>query len=425
VNCSGQFDAWIEEIARDLVTSGCGGGNYCPNNTIGEWEMLVFLAKGRHPSTGAYFWAGYHPVPRGSIFTWRDEGSRVATEGIGGVNPVPPRSYAEILIGRDNVYLGNMLVASYVTDSLYGTAGWQYYASDHLGTPRLVTNASAAKIETRKYWPYGEEVVATGFNESSTQYTRFAGMERDTAFKQYYDHARVQEFNLGRFLTPDLLSGYPEDPKSWNRYSYVLGNPVSLVDPWGLKSKLPDLPCSKTLSGEIQCSGSTDVTSSFSPLSPDMARFLLGLTGMPLGSGGGGGWAGAPFGKSNPEGPCIVPLAPSGVDIHQNIKEAESHRLFGPPWWLYSKVQSHGGWDYKRQGDQYTDFGNFNYGATGRASGWPGFLLEILAGVYSAYEWQDLSPPEWGHPWSGPPWGDDPADQEQISRGVAYYADCY
>jgi RHS repeat-associated protein len=232
VNCSGQFDAWIEEIGRDLVTSGCdaGGNNYCPANPIGEWEMLVFLAKGRHPATGPYVWTAYHPVPRGSIFTWRDENSRVATEAIGGGTPAAPQGYPTILIGRDNVYLGNMLVASYVTDSSYGTVGWQYYASDHLGTPRLVTTASAATIETRKYWPYGEEVTG----QASTQYTRFAGMERDTAFSQYYDHARVQEFNLGRFLTPDLISGYPEEPKSWNRYSYVLGNPVLLVDPWGL-----------------------------------------------------------------------------------------------------------------------------------------------------------------------------------------------
>ena len=34
---------WIEELARQGVTSGCGGGNYCPGQPITRGEMSVFL----------------------------------------------------------------------------------------------------------------------------------------------------------------------------------------------------------------------------------------------------------------------------------------------------------------------------------------------------------------------------------------------
>ena len=41
---------------------------------------------------------------------------------------------------------------------------------------------------------------------------------------------------MGRFLSVDPLlnSGRPDDPQTWNRYSYVGGNPLSFIDPLGL-----------------------------------------------------------------------------------------------------------------------------------------------------------------------------------------------
>jgi hypothetical protein len=45
VNCSGQFDAWIEQYARDGITGGCGGGNYCPNSPVTRGQMAVFVEK--------------------------------------------------------------------------------------------------------------------------------------------------------------------------------------------------------------------------------------------------------------------------------------------------------------------------------------------------------------------------------------------
>jgi hypothetical protein len=38
------FCAWIEELARRRVVSGCGGGNYCPASAVSREQMAVFLA---------------------------------------------------------------------------------------------------------------------------------------------------------------------------------------------------------------------------------------------------------------------------------------------------------------------------------------------------------------------------------------------
>jgi RHS repeat-associated protein len=69
---------------------------------------------------------------------------------------------------------------------------------------------------------------------------KLAGMERDGESKNYYDHARVENFNIGRFLSKDLLRGKAEYPQSWNRYSYVLNNPMNLTDRWGYEIKKSD-----------------------------------------------------------------------------------------------------------------------------------------------------------------------------------------
>jgi hypothetical protein len=36
---------WIEDLLHEGITSGCGGGNYCPGNTSTRGEMAVFLVK--------------------------------------------------------------------------------------------------------------------------------------------------------------------------------------------------------------------------------------------------------------------------------------------------------------------------------------------------------------------------------------------
>jgi hypothetical protein len=55
-------DAWIEQLAAEGITAGCGGGNYCPDDSITRAEMSIFLLRGEHGS------AYTPPAATGAVF---------------------------------------------------------------------------------------------------------------------------------------------------------------------------------------------------------------------------------------------------------------------------------------------------------------------------------------------------------------------
>ena len=50
VPCPSTFANWIEALAAEGVTTGCGGGNFCPDNLVTRRQMAVFLLKSEHGS---------------------------------------------------------------------------------------------------------------------------------------------------------------------------------------------------------------------------------------------------------------------------------------------------------------------------------------------------------------------------------------
>lgn len=41
---------WIEQLVAEGITSGCGNGNYCPNSTVTRAQIAVFLLRAKHGS---------------------------------------------------------------------------------------------------------------------------------------------------------------------------------------------------------------------------------------------------------------------------------------------------------------------------------------------------------------------------------------
>ncbi|MEX0879782.1 MAG: S-layer homology domain-containing protein [Thermoanaerobaculia bacterium] len=50
VPCSLVFAPWIEALAAAGITTGCGGGNFCPDNLVTRRQMAVFLLKTKYGS---------------------------------------------------------------------------------------------------------------------------------------------------------------------------------------------------------------------------------------------------------------------------------------------------------------------------------------------------------------------------------------
>jgi hypothetical protein len=48
VPCESNYWGWIERLAKDEITAGCGGGNFCPTLQVTRDQMAVFLTTGWH-----------------------------------------------------------------------------------------------------------------------------------------------------------------------------------------------------------------------------------------------------------------------------------------------------------------------------------------------------------------------------------------
>jgi hypothetical protein len=45
VPCPSPFARWIERLAAEGITVGCGGNNYCPDSPVARGAMATFLSK--------------------------------------------------------------------------------------------------------------------------------------------------------------------------------------------------------------------------------------------------------------------------------------------------------------------------------------------------------------------------------------------
>ncbi len=99
----------------------------------------------------------------------------------------------------------------------------------------LIDNRSSLQVvQNLDYLPFGE----LNSSDSAVTSHKFTGDERDG--ETGLDHTLFRKYSstLGRWTTPDpasLTVASPAFPQSWNRYSYVLNNPMNLLDPSGLE----------------------------------------------------------------------------------------------------------------------------------------------------------------------------------------------
>ncbi len=168
------------------------------------------------------FWA-YNTATGFSRWTIRDLGGQVLREynTSGGVWTV-----ADDYVYRDH---GLLLAAE-------TPAGRRHFSLDHLGSPRLTTDATGVQVAYHVYYPFGEEATSP---TQDAERMKFTGHERDLANPASpaddldLMHARFYNPQLGRFTGVDLHAATPASPQSWNRYAYVSANPLRSIDPDG------------------------------------------------------------------------------------------------------------------------------------------------------------------------------------------------
>ena len=159
---------------------------------------------------------------------------------------------------KEYVYGGATMAT--IEPTAVNSNGTRYTTSDHLGSPRVVTNSSASVVSRHDYMPFGEELGATvggrttgmGYSVADGLRQKFTQKERDDETGLDYFVARFFGSTQGRFTSPDEFKGGPEElfvpenkgkqalpyaevshPQSLNKYTYVYNNPLRYVDPDG------------------------------------------------------------------------------------------------------------------------------------------------------------------------------------------------
>ena len=110
VPCPSQFADWIEQLFAEGITGGCGGGNYCPDSPVTRAQMAVFLLKAEHGAsfippacTGIFL-----DVPCPSTFAnWIEQlAAEMITGGCGGGNYCPnnPNNRGQMAVFLDKTF---------------------------------------------------------------------------------------------------------------------------------------------------------------------------------------------------------------------------------------------------------------------------------------------------------------------------------
>lgn len=119
--------------------------------------------------------------------------------------------------------------------------GTQYLLADALGSTRQTLNSVGVSTHCFDYLPFGEEIPqgvngrGSCYASSVTPTVKFTGKERDAETGLDYFGARYSSSAQGRFTSSDqpFADQHPENPQSWNLYTYTLNNPLRYVDPDG------------------------------------------------------------------------------------------------------------------------------------------------------------------------------------------------
>jgi RHS repeat-associated protein len=137
------------------------------------------------------------------------------------------------------IWIGGDAYTAVAVAKKIGTGSWVVYNifRDHLGTITHLKNGSSideysydawGRRRDKDNWSYTLSGEPTLFADRG-----FTGHEYLEDFNLYNMNGRLYDPVVGRFLSPDPYIADPSFTQSYNRYSYVLNNPLKYNDPTG------------------------------------------------------------------------------------------------------------------------------------------------------------------------------------------------
>jgi len=165
---------------------------------------------------------------------WTPEGATFYIRGFG--------ILAELVVSsttrwNDYLMVGQTMIGVRTLNSDQ-TVSVRYFHHDHLGSIAVITNEAGAVVERDSHDAWGKRRQPNGDDDPTgsitSQSTRgFTGEEELAVFGLVHLNGRVYDPLVGRMMSADPLVPDPMNGQAWNRYSYVINNPLAFTDPSG------------------------------------------------------------------------------------------------------------------------------------------------------------------------------------------------
>ena len=133
--------------------------------------------------------------------------------------------------------VGNVVITERANAADNASTGESYLHKDHLGSPLTITDENGAVMQQQVFDPWGkahqlaaDNSLLGGIPLTTRGYT---GHEGVAGLDIIHMNGRIYDATIGRFLQADPHIQSPKDSQSYNRYAYVLNNPLSATDPSG------------------------------------------------------------------------------------------------------------------------------------------------------------------------------------------------
>jgi RHS repeat-associated protein len=130
--------------------------------------------------------------------------------------------------------LGAYILAPWLTQNSHSMQVTLSSSDQYFGGRRLAPMDQLGSVvnSSQSYFPWGE----TNGTSNPQDTWNFATYWQDSVTGLDYANNRYYSNAYGRFMTPDPSSSSqdPRAPQTWNRYPYVVGDPVNGKDPSGL-----------------------------------------------------------------------------------------------------------------------------------------------------------------------------------------------
>ena len=118
------------------------------------------------------------------------------------------------------------------------TVTTRYFTRDHLGSVSVITDENGVAVERLSYDAWGKRRFPNGADDVADSITSqtsrgFTGQEELADVGLVHLNGRVYDPLVGRMMSADPFVPDPMNAQAWNRYSYVINNPLSITDPNG------------------------------------------------------------------------------------------------------------------------------------------------------------------------------------------------